>query len=65
MGVPLFEILELKIKRNLEVCVGWTTEMGKRQIASPEDHQDLWTSHLGTEWVLGLPDPHLYVQQNH
>jgi hypothetical protein len=41
------------------------SEVGRRQMASPEDHWDLWTSHLGTRWELGLPDSHLHAQSNH
>jgi hypothetical protein len=41
------------------------SEVGRRQMASQEDHWDLWTSHLGTRWELGLPDSHLHAQSNH
>lgn len=39
--------------------------MERRRVAPREDSFCLWSCNLGTGWELGLPNSHLYAQQNH
>ena len=39
--------------------------MGKKRVATLENYSDMWFSHLGTRWELGLLNPYIYAQLNH
>ena len=35
--------------------------MGKKRVATLENYSDMWFSHLGTRWELGLTNPYIYM----
>lgn len=63
LGVPVYDDLRKDNRKKRDIIEMGGTQMWKSKVWTPEkNYPNLWASHMGSGWILGLPYSHLYVK---